>query len=145
MDASLYIDHVKINPKVLLSHQSILERQNALFSYKRCEVRNFTIPPKVSSFSLDNICNDPLPELIMFAFVKTSAYNGKRSLNPYNFQHFNITSCSLSRDGIEVAPRNLNFNYSLINREMSSHGYFALFRQLNMHRYDKATSITRKL
>lgn len=42
-DATLYIEHVQLNPEVLLSHQVILADQNAIFPYKRCDVRNFTI------------------------------------------------------------------------------------------------------
>lgn len=142
LDATLHIEHIKLNPEVLLSHQKILEQKNAVYNYKRIDVRNFNVAPQGNSFAVDNICIGPLPEFILFAFVDTMAYNGKRSLNPFNFEHFNVSQISLSKNGKLVDPRILKFDYSLKN-PMSTHGYYYLYKQLNLHRFDRANSISR--
>lgn len=143
LNASLFIDHVRLNPEVLLSHQRILEQKNAIYNYKKVDVRNFGISPQGNSFAIDNIHNGALPELILFMFVDTLAYNGERHLNPFNFEHMNISQISLHRNGKNVDPQILEFNYESKN-PMSSHGYFSLFKQLNLHRFDRANQISRE-
>lgn len=143
-DATLFIEHVKINPEVLLSHQTILEQKNAVYPYKRCDVKNFTISHNSTYFSLDNVCNGLLPELVLIALVNNQAYQGDSSLNPFNFQHFNMTSFTASVNGIEIAPRNLTFDFTQKN-PISQHAYFNLFKQLNLHRFDRANQISRDI
>lgn len=90
-DATLFINHVTLNPGILLAHESVLNQKNAHYPYKRVEVKSYTVPAKNMSISLDNVVIGQLPNFLMFAMVDNLAYTGKRSLNPFNFQHFNIT------------------------------------------------------
>lgn len=143
LDATLYMDHVKVNPELALHHQQTLNSGvNVVYNYKRCEVRNFLVGPNLSSFAWDNVCNGPLPDFVLFAMVDSEAYNGHVQKNPFNFQHFDLNSFNASVNGIEVAPRNLAFNFTQKN-PLSQHAYFSLFKQLNLHRFDKANIIDR--
>lgn len=143
LDFTLYMDHVQLNPEVVLSHQRILESgKNAIYNYKRTEVKNYLLPNGLSSYSWDNICNGLLPEFILFAMTPTSAYNGSFLSSPFDFKHYDIESFSVTVNGIEVSPRNLSFNFDYSNPQ-SQIAYFNLFKQLNLHRFDSPNIINR--
>ena len=55
LDASLHMNEVKVNPNILLAHRNVLEKQNAVYPYKRVEVKSFTVPKGNSSLSFDNL------------------------------------------------------------------------------------------
>lgn len=78
-DATLYIEHIAIAPQILLQHNKILETTNAVYPYKRCEVRNFTIAENSNSFAIDNIVNGVLPELCIISMVENSVYQGQNA------------------------------------------------------------------
>lgn len=144
LDATLYMEHVSLNPEVFLAHQKILEQNNAIYNYKHCDVRNYTIPQNSNSYTIDNVHNGTLPELILVAMVDNSAYLGDNLKNPFNFQNFDLNTFSASVNGIEIAPRNLTFDFKKTN-PVSQHAYFQLFQQLNLHKFDRANSIDREL
>lgn len=144
LDATLYMEHVKLNPEVALSHNDLLENKLAMYNFKRVDVRNFLIANNSSSFSLDNVYNGTLPELMIVGFVETDAYNGNVLKNPYNFQHFNLSDFTASVNGYEITPRNLNFDFDKKNPQ-SQRAYFQLFKQLNFHRFDRSNQISREL
>lgn len=54
-EATLYMNHVTINPAILLAHESVLARSNAFYPYTRVEVKNYTIPAGSGNLSLDNV------------------------------------------------------------------------------------------
>lgn len=142
-DMDLYMDMVKINPQLSLSIEQMLTRQPATYSYKRVEVRNFQVNSGQNSFSLDNIYNGSLPFLMLIAMVNTNAYQGEYDQNPYNFQHYHITSFTASVNGLELSPRNLSFDYSK-TKPKSQRAYFQLFKHLQGHRTDRANQITKE-
>lgn len=145
LDATLYMEHVKLNPEVSLSHEKLLESKMAMYNYKRVDVRNFLIADKSSSFALDNVYNGTLPELMIIGFVDTEAYNGNVTKNPYNFQHFNLSDFTASVNGYEITPRNLVFNFENKKNPHSQRAYFQFFKQLNFHRFDRSNQVTREL
>lgn len=144
MDASLYINHVTLNPEVLVAHHTVLQQRNAIYPYKKVEVKNFTIAPNASSFSIDNIILGTLPTMIIIGFVNTDRYIGSRSLNPYVFDHNKINTFEISINGVQLAQP-LEMNYKEAGKYMSSMAYHQLFRGINYHRTDKAHSVTKEL
>lgn len=146
LKATVYIDHIKVTPDVALAQQQILDGgTNARYNYKRCEVRNHLVQIGSSTFSWNNVSTGALPEFCIIAMVDTEAYNGSVTKNPFNFQTFNIQSFNVTVNGLEVgAPRHLEFNFNQ-NNPLSQHSYFSLFKQLNLHKFDQANLIDRKL
>lgn len=143
-DATLYMDLVKLYPSILVQHQKILSTRKAAYPYKRSDVRNFTIGSGSSSFQLDNVCQGILPELVLIAMVHNDAYQGDETKNPFNFQHFGLSSFTASINGTELAPRGLEFKFNQTNPR-SQHAYFNLFNQLNLRKFDRANQITPEL
>lgn len=66
IDASLYVDKIKLNPEVTLAHEKLLLQKNAVIPYKRVDVKNYTIGANKNSFALDNV----LTYLITDVFYK---------------------------------------------------------------------------
>lgn len=54
-DATLYINHVTISPSILVAHENVLARTNAVYPYTRVEVKSYTVPVGSTSLSLDNV------------------------------------------------------------------------------------------
>lgn len=116
VEATLYVKHCTINPNILVAHHKALERSNAKYHYKRCEVKSFTVG-KGNSINLDNIVLGQLPTSLIFLMVDNDAYTGKRTKNPFNFKNNNISSFSLFVNGAAVP------NESIITKFKDSHQY----------------------
>jgi len=71
LEATFYINHVTINPQILQMHHNILQKQNALYPYKRVEVKSYTVYPGNHSLLLDNVVMGILPNLLVFAMVSS--------------------------------------------------------------------------
>lgn len=138
LDATLYVNHVTVSPPV---HQNVLQRRNAVYPYKRVEVKSYTVSPNSFNLSLDNVIIGQLPNLLIFGMVDNDAYSGKRSKNPFNFQHYNISQFNLSVNGAQIPAQPLQFDYTK-TPPVSAREYNTLFTGTNIHHFDKAHQIT---
>lgn len=143
-EALLFMDLVRIDPDLCIQIERELLHQKAVYPYKKSEVRNFTIAQNSNSFQLDNVVQGILPEFVIVCFVHNDAYLGDTSKNPFNFQHFKLTNFNASVNGVELAPRHLDFDYTKTNPR-SAHAYFTLFDQLNVRKLDRGNQITKEL
>lgn len=143
--ATMYMNHVTINPNILVAHHNVLQKRSAIYPYKRVEVKSYTLYAGNHSLSLDNIVMGQLPNLLIFAMVTSKSYNGTRDKNPFNFQHFNLQRFSLSVNGTQIPSQALEFDYSNRENIMSTRGYNTLFNGTGIHYYDKGHQITKDL
>lgn len=141
-DATLFINHVTINPAILLAHEAVLNQKNAYYPYKRVEVKSYTVPAKSMSLTIDNVVLGGLPNFLLFAMVDNLAYTGKRSLNPFNFQHFHITNFYLTVNGNAVPATPLTFDFTK-DAVISTRGYNHLFKSSGINWADKGNQITK--
>lgn len=143
-EALLYLDLVRIDPDLFLRIERELINQKAVYPYKKSEVRNFTIAQNSNSFQLDNVVQGILPEFVIISFVHNAAYLGDETKNPFNFQHFKLTNFNASVNGVELAPRHLDFEFTK-TKPRSAHAYYTLFDQLNVRKLDRGNQITKEL
>ena len=101
----LYVPRVKLNPSVINGHAAGLKKQNAIYPLHHTELTTFTIPMGQKSFKKDCLFPNEAPKLLMIAMVSNAAYNGDVEKNPFNFQHFDLDSLTLYRDGLSVSGR----------------------------------------
>lgn len=143
--ATLYMNHITINPDILLTNERLLNNGNmAIYPYKRIEVKAYTVPANSHSLSLDNIVLGQLPNLILFAMVDNAAYTGKRSLNPFNFKNNKITQFHLLVNGVQIPAEPYEFDYTDIKNPKSTRGYLSLFKDTGIHYFDRGHQITKK-
>lgn len=143
-EANLYINHLTINNSILMAHHNVLQNKNAIYPYKRVEIRTFTIHPGNHSLSLDNVILGQLPNFLIFGMVSNKAYTGDRKENPYNFQHFNLQRFNLVVNGVQHPAQPIEFNYSN-GGILSTRGYQTLFKGTGIHHFDKGHQITKEL
>lgn len=144
LDATMYMNHVVVSEPVQLAHRSVLQTKNAIYDYNRVEVKSFTVAKDTQNISLDNVVVGNLPNLMLIGMVENQAYTGKRSLNPYNFQHFNISQFNITVNGVKIPSHPIDINFTDANHPITSRAYDKLFRGSNLHELDRSMQITRK-
>lgn len=137
--AMLTVRKVKVNPKIMLAHATILEKSTIKYPIKRVELKSFTITQGLSAKILDNVSLGPLPKKVVFGFVASNAFNGDFTLNPFNFQHFKLTKVSVSIDGEDApySPVIMDFDKNLYAK-----AYYTLFNGLDRAGLDSGNEIT---
>lgn len=146
LEATMYMNHITVNPNILVAHHRMLTKQNAIYPYKRVEVKSFTLFAGNHSLNLDNVVMGQLPNLLIFAMVSSKAYNGARARNPFMFHHFNLQRFNLSVNGTQIPSQPLEFDYTDKKKGLlSTRGYSTLFSGTGIHYYDKGHQITKEL
>lgn len=141
---TMYMNHIQINPDMMLKNELTLARTPATYPYKRVEVKAYTVPPDSSSLSLDNVVIGQLPNLILFAMVDNEAYAGKRNLNPFNFKHNKISQYHLLVNGVQIPNEPYEFDYSKSDNPISTRAYQSLFKDTGIHYFDRGHQISKK-
>ncbi|XP_055385803.1 uncharacterized protein LOC129614877 [Condylostylus longicornis] len=144
LEATLFMKHVTINPSVLLTHNAVLEKSNAKYNYKHVEVKSFTIPPNTSTISLDNVCIGQLPNTIFFCLTENVGYSGKRSKDPYNFRHFDMSQFVLYVNGVQVPNTAIETSFSDENN-CHTRAYHILFSGTGIYHNDKGHQISKSM
>ena len=104
------LNDVKLHmSKVLLreSFKNKLLKEPCYLPFSATRLRHYVIPQGVSSFNIANIANGTLPKQVFFAMVHNQAMSHAPKKNPFNFQHFNLSTFNLKKNGQLVFPRPL--------------------------------------
>lgn len=111
-------------PAVMLAHAETIEKVPAAYPYLRTEIRTFQLNQGQYSFNLEDVFQTDVPSRVVVGMVKASSFNGKYETNPYNFEHFNLTSLGLFLDDQSVPAKPLKMNFQEQNYMA---GYNTLF------------------
>ena len=104
-EASLKVCHAKMNPKIILAHNEALNHGEALYPYWKSNVKAFSIPAGVSSYSIDDLYNGMKPSRLIIAMVGNAAYTGDSERNPFNFRHYLVNFIQFTVDGNSVPEK----------------------------------------
>ena len=140
-DATLLVRRVKISPGILLAHAKALSKTPAKYPLTRVEVKAMTIHSGVHGETLDNIILGQLPKRVILGFVNNKAYNGDYSLNPFNFNHYDINFLSLYVDGVQYPSKPLQPDFG--KEKMFVNSYYTLFTGTGIHYSNQGNQITR--
>ena len=110
-DVVLKIRKVKVDQPVSDGVECMLKQTPALYPIRRVECKVLTIPENLPNIRHDNIFSAIIPKSFVFGLVHVDAYNGTYDKNPYNFQHFKVTSVSLTANGQEIPFKQLTLKY----------------------------------
>lgn len=118
----LYVRRVKVNPSVIVGHNRGLEKRNAVYPYNRGQVISYTVSQGSMSHFKDNLfSNSLLPKFVIVGFVSSQGFSGTNiEADPFKFEHFNVNSVGLFRDGQSLPYRELyepDFQHNLYTRE----------------------------
>jgi hypothetical protein len=95
-DAYLKICKVKVNPSISVAHKVALKKGPAIYPICRVECKSFIVPAGNPSLRKDNLFNGLVPKTFVFGLVESEA-NSALKKNPYNFQHFNVSSIGIKK------------------------------------------------
>lgn len=143
LDASLYVKHCTINPNILIAHHKMLERTNAQYHYKRCEIKSFTVG-RGNSLNIDNIVLGQLPTSLIFVMVDNDAYTGRKTKDPFNFKHNKITTFSLFVNGAPVPHESITMDFSEGNH-MFARAYASIFEASGLLHTPQGNLITKDM
>ncbi|XP_046546744.1 uncharacterized protein F54H12.2-like [Haliotis rubra] len=101
LDAYLQVCKVKVNPALILAHNTLFKKSNALYPYTKSEVKVTSIPTTQQTHTIDNVSN-PVANRYVVGLVESSSLNGSYTVNPYNFKSFMLKKITLYIDGVSV-------------------------------------------
>jgi len=109
-DASLLVRKVKVAPSVRIAHESVLSKNNNVkmpISRVLCNVYSVAIGSQ--NFNKDSLFQTSIPNRVVIALVRASAYNGECKENPFFCNHYDVSSVNFYVDDESVMPMNLDF------------------------------------
>lgn len=110
-DIILKVAKVRVNPAIIFAHGEVLQSSNAKYPLVQTQIKMFSLPAGQISCHLDNMYQNSRPSKLVIGFVTSEAAAGDISKNPYNFQHFNLSSISLLVDGEAVGGSGIKTHF----------------------------------
>ena len=102
---------IKVDQSVSDGVERMLKQTPALYPIRRVECKILTIPANLPNVRQDNIFSGIIPNSFVVGLVHVDASTGEYDKNPYNFQHFGVTSVSLTANGQEIPFKLLTLKY----------------------------------
>ena len=111
--AVLYVRRVNLSPHCQMAINSAMEISPAKYEFVRTDIRTYSIPTGVTEFTQANLVLGQIPRRLILFFVKTTAYHGTYSENPFNMENLDINFVQLQHGGTAIPSSALtpNFNY----------------------------------
>ena len=146
------------NVKVVLDEVELHVRKNNLFADKLIEIQQNhikmdakypttmvklsteVIPAGASSYNITKEFHGDIPKMIVIGMVKNEAYTGKASINPYNFEHFDLQYFNGKVNSMPIIPQPFQFNFQ--KKEYAS-AYWNLMHSMGYAFKDDSCDITR--
>ena len=94
LHATLFITQVELKPPPLLAHALGMKRK-AHYPVTHSQIKTFTASSGSQQIPIDNAFLGPIPERILIALVKNTAFVGSPSTNPFHFHHYDTTNLVL--------------------------------------------------
>lgn len=142
LDASLFVRKHVLYPSIVLSHQKLLSSgQNALYPFKKSDVKFFAIPQSSQTFVEENIFLSTLPSRIVLCMVASNGFVGDYTKNPYIFKHFDISYISLSVNNVPIPIKGLNLDFSTNTYLIP---YYLLYCSMGISGHDQGLLIDRE-
>ena len=101
-DISFHVCKVKVSPEVMMGHNAGLEISDSVYPFQRTDIHTFNVSDNLYATNLEDIWQGEVPTRLVVRMVKSQAYNGDMSLNPFHFQHFNVSSIGFFVDGESI-------------------------------------------
>ena len=112
-DAVLYVHKLDAIPEYTRGIYEIMQEDDhpAACTYVDQQIIPFNMGSGIRNFRQNNLFQGSMPSRVLIMFVSAAAFDGAYNLNPFNFQHFDITSLTLFKNDTPypVPPLKCNF------------------------------------
>ena len=137
----LYTRRVTVIPAGLKGHEDGLLKSNTLYPVHKHRVNTYTLAIGSTTDSREILIGSQTPKLVVVGFVENDAYNGNLLKSPFNFQHFNLTSITLMKNGVPIPYPTLHMDFAKDNYLTA---YIMALQNLGMGLNDHTNDITMK-
>ncbi|VDH93853.1 Hypothetical predicted protein [Mytilus galloprovincialis] len=138
----LKICKLQVLPSIITAHAEKLKTTNAKYPFTRTEVRLISIPAGSLSFNYNNLFNGVRPTRVVIGFVDAEAAAGSYELNPFNFQHFNLSQIALKLNQVPVSGNIMQLNYNTPGRTILP-AFISMFEVTNKWMKDTGNQLSR--
>jgi hypothetical protein len=116
----LFIRKITPTESVRKMHLTSFEKNEAFLPFSRSIIKKHLIANGSTNVTLGGIFKGSLPRQILMAIVKSTRVNGRKTENPFKFEHYDLSYVNLRIDGQNCPPTPYqpNFTTGLINREL---------------------------
>ena len=125
VDACLKVCKVTPTPTLLLAHTAALKESSALYPYQKTQIKTFNIVSGQHSFRLDDLFQGDIPSRMVITMVKSRAFNGDYTKNPYNMETFGVSSLGAYVDDESIPGKPLQMNFGNNNFVTAYHAMFS--------------------
>jgi hypothetical protein len=98
-DTTVWMRKARLDPDVMMGHHKMFATSNAFYRISRVTTKSYVIPTGVRSHTIDGAFGGQLPKRILYTLVRNDAYNGVYNLNPFNYQHANVSQTAVYVNG----------------------------------------------
>ncbi|XP_041364426.1 uncharacterized protein F54H12.2-like [Gigantopelta aegis] len=105
LDIYYKICKLKMNSALILTHNKLFEKSNALYPFTKTEVKMSSIPSSQQSYVCDSVFQSQCPGKLVVGFVNSDGVSGSYTKNPFNFQSSFVKTLALYLDGVSVPGR----------------------------------------
>ena len=96
---------------IISAHSKTLqEGRMAQYFFNQSQINNFTIVQRQRNFS-ETAFHGKIPHKNVIASVSSQRYNGSYSLNPFEFNHYNVNTMSVVINDVYMPHRPLEMNF----------------------------------
>ena len=88
----------------MMGHNAGLEVADSVYPFSRTDIRTFNIAEGNFGINLEDMWQGEVPSRLVVGMVRSQAYNGDYNLNPYHFEHFDVSNIVFFVNG-ESTPR----------------------------------------
>ena len=89
LDATLFVTQFELKPPFLVYHASACEMKcKTHYPVAHTQIKTFTASSGAQKIFIDNAFLGPIPERILIALVKNTAFVVSEKTNPFHFQHY---------------------------------------------------------
>ena len=75
----------------MIGHNAGLEVADSVYPFSRTDFQTFNITEGNLGINLEGMWQGEVPSHLVVSMVRSQAYNGDYNLNPYHFEHFDVS------------------------------------------------------
>ena len=143
-DATLKVPTIKVGAAIVTGHDEGLKHGGmAQYFFKQSKIKRTNVNPYVTSFSTEVHNGKTIPERVVVVFVDQDRYDGKYHLNPFRFDHLNISSIRLRVNSKTIPSEEERYDFSKKSFVQALNNLYSVESNflINRDTFDKGYSI----
>lgn len=99
-DIYVTVDAATLQSELLIAHAETLKASSAIYPYVKSDLRLYSLSKASLGFTTEAVFSGSIPSKVFCVLVNSQAMNGRNSLCPWNFHHYDVSKISFSVNNI---------------------------------------------